>query len=104
MDKRFSNEQIERSKECKTVGELLALAKENGIELTEAEAQNYFAFMHPENGSLSDSELEMVTGGCEAYSCEYCRRGLSAEDIKMIPDLINGVEILYCKHCNRCLN
>ena len=35
----FTNEQILKAKEAKSAEELLALAKENGVELTEEEAK-----------------------------------------------------------------
>ena len=48
---------------------LIALAKENGIELTEESAQAYFNQLNPKTGELaddelSDSELDNVSGGC----------------------------------------
>ena len=59
----FTNEQILKAKAAKSVEELLALAKENGVELTEDEAKKYFAEWHRE-GELSDEELQNVSGGC----------------------------------------
>ena len=59
----FTNEQILKAKAAKSVEELLALAKENGVELTEDEAKKYFAEWHDE-GELSDDELANVSGGC----------------------------------------
>ena len=62
MDKNI----ILKAKEVKTVDELLALAKENGIDLTEEEANTYFAQLNPKIGELSDDELDAVAGGgCE---------------------------------------
>ena len=58
----FTNEQINKAKQAKTVEELLAIAKENGVELTEEQAKEYFAELHKE-GELSDEELEAVAGG-----------------------------------------
>ena len=60
-------ELIEKAKKTKTVEELSALAKENGIDLTGEEAKSCFARLHPENGALSDEELGNVAGGgCSA--------------------------------------
>lgn len=59
----FTNEQLTEAKAAKSAKELLALAKENGIELTEEEAAKYFAEFHKE-GELSDDELDNVSGGC----------------------------------------
>lgn len=69
----LSCEQMEKAKACKSVEELLSLAKENEIEVTEAEAKNYFAKLNPENGELSDNELETISGGCgEPKMCPRC--------------------------------
>ncbi len=56
-------ELIARAKETGTVEELLALAKENGAELTEEEAKTYFDQLHQKTGELSDDELDNVAGG-----------------------------------------
>jgi hypothetical protein len=39
------------------------MANENGVAITEEEAQMYFAQLH-HNGDLSDDELGNVAGGC----------------------------------------
>ena len=59
----FTNEQLTKAKAAKSAEELLALAKENGIEMTEEEAKKYFAELHKE-GELADEELSNVSGGC----------------------------------------
>ena len=58
----FTPEQIAKAKAAKTAEELLALAKENGMELSEEEAKNLFAKLHAE-GELADEELSNVSGG-----------------------------------------
>ena len=63
----FTQEQITKAKAAKSVEELLAIAKENGMELTEEEAAKYFAEWHKE-GELSDEELNNVSGGCGGSS------------------------------------
>ena len=61
----MNRELIEKAKKTKTVEELSALA--NGTDLTGEEAKSCFARLHPENGALSDEELENVAGGgCSA--------------------------------------
>lgn len=45
--------------------ELLALAKENGIEMTEEQAKEYFAKLNTKTGELADDELDNVSGGCD---------------------------------------
>ena len=64
MDNKFTPELIEKAKSAKTPEELMALAKENGVELTEESAAAYFDRLHPQTGELSDSELDNVSGGC----------------------------------------
>lgn len=59
MDNKFTPELIEKAKEAKNPDELMSLAKENGIELTEESAKAYFDRLHPQTGELSDDELEM---------------------------------------------
>lgn len=59
----MEKELIARAKETGTVEELLALAKENGAELTEEEAKTYFDQLHQKTGELSDDELDNVAGG-----------------------------------------
>ena len=63
MENKFTPELIEKAKSAKTPEELLALAKENGVELTEESAKAYLDLLHPKTGELSDSELDNVAGG-----------------------------------------
>lgn len=63
MDNKFTPELIEKAKEAKTPDELMSLAKENGVELTEESAASYFDRLNPKTGELSDSELDNVSGG-----------------------------------------
>ena len=60
----MNKELLAKAKEAKTPQELFALAKENGVELTEESAKAYFNKLHPKTGELSDSELDNVSGGC----------------------------------------
>ncbi len=53
---------IKKARNCKSTEELIALAKENGAELTCEQAESYFKSMH-ESGELSDEELDNVSGG-----------------------------------------
>ena len=55
-------EQMQKAKQAKTAEELLTIAKENGVELTEEQASEYFAELHKE-GELTDDELDAVAGG-----------------------------------------
>ena len=78
----MDQELLTKAKAAKTAEELLALAKENGIEMTAEEAQKIFAQLHSQSGELSDDELDNVSGGAcygrddclmttIAYGCRY---------------------------------
>ena len=65
-DLNLAEEMIEKAKEAKTVEELLLLAKENKLDLTEERASLYFEKINPKFGQLEDEELDNVSGGgCE---------------------------------------
>ena len=55
-------EMILKVKQAKSAQELLTLAKENGIEMTEESAQAYFEQLN-KKGELADDELDNVAGG-----------------------------------------
>ena len=59
----LNKELLAKAKEAKTPEELLALAKENGMEMTEESAEAYYNLLHPQNGEVSDDELDNVAGG-----------------------------------------
>ena len=60
--KNFTPELIAKAKAVSTVDELLTIAKENDIELTEDEAKTYFEQLNA-NGAVADDELDAVAGG-----------------------------------------
>lgn len=60
----LTKELVAKAKEAKTPEELMALAKEAGIELTEESAALAFEQLNSKTGELSDSELDNVSGGC----------------------------------------
>jgi hypothetical protein len=77
---------LEKAKKAQSVEALIALAKENDINLSEEEAKAYFAQIH-KVGELADDELDNVAGGqckngdkyvviatqhCEQWKCEKC--------------------------------
>ena len=64
----FSKEQIEKASAAVSAEELLAMAKADSIELTEAEAAEYFDFLNGKRNEdglqeLSAVDLEIVAGG-----------------------------------------
>ena len=70
MAMEFSKAQIEKAAACKSVAELQELAKAEGIELTDDEAEAYFAELTDVH--VSDEELDEVAGGkkCKRYCDE----------------------------------
>lgn len=79
----MENELIQKAKECKSVDEIVALAKENGREITPEQAAGYFAELNPASGEIADEELDGVAGGCgssepepdhyfDFYTCPSC--------------------------------
>ncbi len=65
---------LEKAKNAKSVEELVAIAKENGVELTADEAKNYFAQLNQKNGELDDDELDNVAGGRKCGTIYYENR------------------------------
>ena len=73
----LTKEQIQKAMACKTVEELMELAKAEGVELTKEEAEAYMAEM--EDVELDSDALKQVAGGL-CYSAglgsnERCSRG-----------------------------
>ena len=60
----LNKELVAKAKEAKTSEELMALAKENGIDMTEESAASLFEQLNSKTSELSDSELDNVSGGC----------------------------------------
>lgn len=88
---------IERAKRAKSVEELIALAREDKIELSEEDARIYFERWH--EAELSEDDLDAATGGMgeanessEAYACEFCGSG-------NLGTILTGG--FYCYDCNR---
>ena len=64
----FNNEQIKKAMECKNADELLALAKEEGIEMTADEAEKYMSSLN--SAEIKADDLDAVSGGfCEGHVC-----------------------------------
>lgn len=63
----MNEELMAKARQAKSAGELLTLAKENNVELTEEQANIYFEQMN-KVGELSEDELDSVAGGgCSNY-------------------------------------
>ena len=94
----MNQELVNKARKAESVEELLALAKENGIELTNEQAKEYFAQLNPTKGELSDDELEDVAGGgClaeEERDCPNCQTRLEMRGS------CHGLYYFY--QCNNC--
>ena len=60
---KMNPELIAKAKKANSSEELIALAKENGMELTAEDANTYFDMLKPKMGELADEELDNVSGG-----------------------------------------
>lgn len=109
----LSKELLEQAKAASSAEELIALAKENGAELTQEEAQAYFAQLH-KSGELSDEELDNVAGGgchnkdgrlvvtvwysCNDFTCKKCGRKNTGDHFH----IIDGYRTNYMQQCQFC--
>ena len=87
--KNFPPEMIEKAKAAKSAEELLALAKENGVEMTADEAATYFAQLNPKSGELNDDDLDNVAGGA-------CER---VDESPLIGKIVRVTSGQTCKKC-----
>lgn len=113
----MEKELIAKAKEAKTPEELMALAKENGMELTEETANAYFAKLHPTTGELSDDELDNVAGGscyagdgrmvvslghvCDDFRCKK-DDGYPGGHICFVRRCVRCGEVANCGQCKYC--
>lgn len=63
----MNKEIIEKAKNAKSPEELIALAKENGREMTKEQAETVFKSLQ-KSGELSDDELSDAVGGCHLFT------------------------------------
>ena len=101
--KNLTPELIAKAKAANTAEELLELAKANGVEMTEEEANTYFAQLSA-NGTVSDDELNLVAGGgscpgdSEAEEEETAPAGSYKKCYKC-----NTINTSIAKRCKKCL-
>jgi DNA-directed RNA polymerase subunit M/transcription elongation factor TFIIS len=93
--KNVTPELIAKAKTAQNTEELRSLARTNGIDLTEAEANVYYEQLHA-NGALSDDELNAVSGG---LGCPDDGEENDAK-AKLIPG--KKVRVLNGKICPKC--
>ena len=111
---KLTAEQIAKAKAATSAGELIALAKAEGIEATEEEIKAQFNAMHKE-GEIADEELNNVAGGffCDdsrpakqemaldedgRVICPFCKLSFST---CMVWNTSDPYDRLTCKKCGR---
>ena len=82
----LNNEILAKAKAAKTPEELIEIARENDVEMTEEGAKAYVDLLHPKTGEISDDELDEVAGGA-------CYRG----DGRMVTTVANLCREWRCK-------
>ena len=101
MESKITPELIEQAKKAESVAALLALAKENGIDLTAERAEKLCSEWHTTK-ELSDDELNSVAGGCgEGPFCPKCGAEM---DCGTVDTVKYGPKMLWvCGECGyRC--
>ena len=89
----FTPELVATAKSAKSAEELFALAKANGVDLTEDEARTYFEQLHT-NKELADDELDSVVGGSGCFDTPLTVSGLP-EGTRV--EVVNGNRCPKCK-------
>jgi hypothetical protein len=69
-------EVLQKALKCTTREEMIELAQEYSIALSEAQVDELLGHIHPDRDRLSDSELEAVTGGAVKPTCPNCDTNL----------------------------
>lgn len=71
--KLMTKEMLAKAMACETPEAIIALAKENGIELTAEEGKRIFENLENFDVNLADDALEKVAGGGDSSICwEIC--------------------------------
>ncbi len=111
MDNKLTPELIEKAKTAHSPEELLSMARENGIELTNEQAAEGFERLQKQ-GALSDEELDGVSGGgcggpkypavnaygrCEHWRCYKCAAKISDPNIQS--HTCNAYLSIQCRFC-----
>lgn len=95
----LNRDMLLKAKEMQSVDELIAFAKENGVELSAEEAEKVYADLH-KTGELADDELDNVSGGsCNPYGDKCPKCGCTKMSQKMTER--NGEYVLAwcCANC-----
>ena len=72
----ITKEMLEKAMQCKTVEDLIAYAKSEGVDLTKEEARAYFDELS--ECELADGDLKLIAGGkftrgsvCKAFDFDW---------------------------------
>lgn len=99
----LTSEIMEKAKQAKSADELLTIAKENGMEMTEEEAKAYYAQLHPASGEIADDELENVAGGgCAAMGIATPHENLVNVGTKVRLHWTENLSNSYSSKCSQC--
>ena len=74
----LNKELLAKAKEAKTPEELIALAKENGMELTEESAKAYLDLLHPQTSlTTSPAAAAITAAGLSFPQCITAMNGVA---------------------------
>ncbi len=94
----MNEEMLRMAQTAQSVDELLTMAKDNGVVVTEKQAREYFERIHA-SGELADDELDAVSGGCgddvKKPYCSVCGTALGS-----ITQGTSGY-VYYCPKCDK---
>ena len=96
---KLSDEQMAKIKDVKSPEEIVAIAKENDLDLTIEEAKKYFDTLQTKQGKVSDDELDNVVGG----TCYSKGKGVvdpywGQQRRYAIVSPLNACPLPYCSH------
>lgn len=91
MNNKFTPDFIEKLKAAKSVSGLLAIAKGNGVDMTQQDAEAFYAGLH-QSGAIPDDELDRVSGG-------ILRNTTIKTDLKRMTGVCSARE-WHCPYCN----
>ena len=75
--KLMTKEMMAKVMACETPEELMALARENGAEMTAEQAKAYLAKLENLDGNLSDEDMKKVAGGAPFFESTHENQRLS---------------------------
>ena len=98
----MNKELFAKAKEAKSAEELLALAEENNIEISEKDAKGFFEQINA-SGELADDELDSVAGGGDCFTshrppCPKCGSGAVKE--QYTNNMRSYFKGYYCCSCH----